>query len=113
MLQDVHTRKINTPVTAPIGDTIIIPFTANEWHYIHELIGDLQVAGDLDVVAIAQDSTERVLANFTLTDGQGITLSDESGEDNRPRFEFKPGENAVLRVTGGDFIGNVHWSKRL
>lgn len=112
MLQDVHSRKISDPVNAEAGDTIIIPFTANEWHYIHELIGDLQAAGTLEVVAIDQDSNERNLANFTLTDGQGITLQDEPGEDNRPRFEFKPGEDAVLRVTGGEFIGSVHWSKR-
>lgn len=113
MLQDVHSRKINDPVDAAPGDTIIIPAAPDEWHYIHELIGDLQAAGNLDVVAINADATETILATFTLTDGQGLTLSDEAGEDNRPRFEFKPGQNAVLRVTGGDFIGNVHWSKRL
>lgn len=113
MLQDAHSRKISDPVTAAVGDTIIVPFTANEWHYIHELIGDLAAAGNLTVIAINQSAVERILATFTLADGQGLTLQDEPGEDNRPRFEFKPGEDAVLRVTGGSFIGSVHWSKRL
>lgn len=113
MLQDVHTRKINTPLDALVGDTIIIPFAPDEWHYIHELIGDLQAAGNLTVIAKNQSAVETILATFTLTDGQGLTLTDEPGEDNRPRFEFKPGEDAVLRITGGAFIGNVHWSKRL
>lgn len=113
MLQDAHSRKISEDVNAASGDTIIIPFNTEEWHYIHELIGDLSAAGTLAVIAIDQDSNERSLANFTLADGQGLTLQDEPGEDNRPRFEFKPGEDAVLRVTGGTFIGSVHWSKRL
>lgn len=112
MLQDAHSRKISEPVTAPVGDTIIVPFEANTWNYIHELIGDLSAAGTLDVIAINQTAVERVLGTFTLDEGQGLTLQDEAGEDNRPRFEFMPGEDAVLRVTGGTFTGAVHWSKR-
>jgi hypothetical protein len=113
MLQDVHSRKISQPVDAPVGTTVIIPFTANEWHYIHELIGDLQSAGFVEVVAVTHTTgAQRSLAKFDLTVGQGLTLQDEPGEDNRPRFEFKPGEDASLIVTGGDFVGSVHWSIR-
>ncbi len=112
MLQDVHTRKISQSVTAAPTDTIIIPFAAEEWHYIHELIGDLSAAGTVIVVAKDQSAVERILATFTLADGQGLTLQDEPGEDNRPRFEFKPGEDAILRCSGGTFIGGLHWSIR-
>ena len=112
MLQDAHSRKISESIDAPAGDTIIIPRVANEWHYIHEIIGDLSAAGTLEVLAIDSDSTEHSLATFNLADGQGLTLQDEPGEDNRPRFEFNPDQDAVLRASGGDFIGGLHWSKR-
>lgn len=92
---------------------MIIPRAADEWHYIHEIIGDLSDAGTLEVLAIDSDDTEHNLGYFTLADGQGLTLEDEPGEDNRPRFEFNPDQNAVLRVTGGTFNGSLHWSKRL
>lgn len=111
MLQDAHSRKISEDVQAAIGDTTIIPAVAGEWHYIHELIGDLVAAGTLEVIA-KNGGTEELLGHFELGDGQGLTLQDEPGEDNRPRFEFKPGYNAVLRVTGGEFNGSVHWSIR-
>ncbi len=115
MLQGAHSRKISIGVTAPVGDTVIVLAEAvtgefDHWTYVHELIGDLAAAGNLSVVAIDQEAAERVLATFTLGDGQGITLQDEPGEDNRPRFEFKPGEDVVLRVTGGSFIGSCHYS---
>lgn len=115
MLQGVHGRKISIPVTATVGDTVIILAEAvtgafDHWTYVHELIGDLAAAGNLSVIAINQAAAERILATFTLADGQGITLQDEPGEDNRPRFELKPGEDLVLRVTGGSFIGSCHYS---
>lgn len=113
MLQDAHSRKISAPINAPVGDTVIIAGVADEWHYIHEIIGDLSAAGTISVIAIDPDTTEHILATFNLADGQGLTLQDEPGEDNRPRFEFKPRQNAVLRCSGGDFIGGLHWSKRL
>lgn len=112
MLQDAHSRKISQAVSAPVGDTIIVPLASGEWHYIHELIGDLSAAGTVSIIAIDEAAAERVLGTFSLGDGQGLTLQDEPGEDNRPRFEFKPGEDAVLRTTGGTFIGSVHWSIR-
>lgn len=117
MLQDAHSRKISEAVSAPAGDTIIIPRSTNldEWHYIHELIGDLSGAGSLIVVAIDDTSptpVERILGEFNLAEGQGLTLQDEPGEDNRPRFEFRPDEDAVLRTVGADFTGALHWSIR-
>lgn len=112
MLQDAHSRKIKVPVSAPAGDTVLIPRNADEWHYIHEIIGDLSGAGSMSIIAIDADTTEHILATFTLADGQGLTLQDEPGEDNRPRFEFNPGQNAVMRTSGADFIGAMDWSKR-
>lgn len=114
MLQDVHSRKISEAIGVAAGTTVVIPFDPDAWHYIHELIGDLDAAGFIEVLAVTHATgAERNLAKFDLTDGQGLTLQDEPGEDNRPRFEFKPSEDAVLRVTGGNFVGSMHWSKRL
>jgi hypothetical protein len=116
MLQDSHSRKVSIPVTAPVGDTVVIADTVggtlDHWTYVHELIGDLASAGNLTVLAIDPSANERILAAFTLDTGQGITLQDEPGEDNRPRFELKPGEDFVLRVTGGTFNGACHYSLR-
>ncbi len=110
MLQGVHGRKISIPVNAPIGDTIVVAGTTDRWIYVHEIMGDLSASGTLTVVAINQAATERILATYNLDAGQGITIQDEPGEDNRPRFEFVPGENFVLRLTGGTFIGSSHYS---
>lgn len=116
MLQDAHSRKVSIPVSAPIGDTVVIADTVggtlDHWTYVHELIGDLASAGSLTVVAIDPSANERILATFLLDAGQGITEQDEPGEDNRPRFELKPGEDFVLRVTGGTFTGACHYSLR-
>jgi hypothetical protein len=107
MLQDVHSRKISIPVTAPVGDTTVIAAVSGAWIYVHELIGDLAANGTLDVKA-----GTRTLASFTLDMGQGLTLQDEPGEDNRPRFECLPGEAFILTVTGGTFNGACHYSLR-
>jgi hypothetical protein len=117
MLQDAHSRKVSIPVTATVGDTVVIADTVGaaageHWTYVHELIGDLAAAGNLTILAIDQAAGERILAAFTLDTGQGITEQDEPGEDNRPRFELKPGEDFVLRVTGGTFNGACHYSLR-
>ncbi len=112
MLQDAHSRKISIPVTAPIGDTVIVTGGTDHWLYLHELIGDLASAGTLAIIAINAAAAERILATFDLDPGQGVTVQDIPGEDNRPRFEFKPGENIVLRVTGGSFIGSAAYSIR-
>lgn len=112
MLQDAHSRKIKEPINAPAGDTVLIARNPNAWNYIHEIIGDLSAAGTVEILAIDADTTEHPLATFTLADGQGLTLQDEPGEDNRPRFEFKPGQNAVMRTGGGTFIGALDRSIR-
>jgi hypothetical protein len=107
MLQDAHTRKISIPVTAPVGDTTVIAAVPGAWIYVHELIGDLAAAGNLII-----KSGSTTLASFTLDAGQGLTEQDEPGEDNRPRFECKPGDAFVLTVTGGTFNGACHYSLR-
>jgi hypothetical protein len=107
LIQDAHTRKISLPVTAPVGTTVVIPAVADAWIYVHELIGDLSANGTLDVVC---GST--TVASFTLDMGQGITEQDEPGDDNRPRFECKPGDAFSLVVTGGTFQGAIHYSLR-
>jgi hypothetical protein len=107
MLQDAHSRKISIPVTAGPGPTIVIPAVPEHWIYVHTLIGDLSAAGSLDILSGAT-----VLANFNLAAGQGITETDEPGEDNRPRFECPPGEDFILDVTGAVFTGAVHYSLR-
>jgi len=112
MLQDAHSRKISIPVSAPIGDTIIVAGTTDKWIYVHEIMGDLSANGTVSVVAIDASAGETILATYNLDAGQGLTIQDEAGEDNRPRFEFKPDVDYVLRVTGGDFIGSTHYSLR-
>lgn len=109
MLQGTHGRKISIPVSAPVGDTDIIAAQTDKWIYVHELMGDLAATGTLSVIGIT-GATERILATYDLDAGQGLTVSDEPGEDNRPRFEFKPGEKVTLRVTGGTFTGACHYS---
>lgn len=111
MLQDVHSRKVSIPVSAAIGDTVVVAGTTDRWLYVHEILGDLATTGTLSVVA-KTGTGERILGTYNLDEGQGITTEDEPGEDNRPRFEFKPGEDFVLRVTGGAFTGSTHYSLR-
>lgn len=108
MLQDAHSRKISIVVTAAPGDTIVIPSVSGAWIYVHELMGDLDVNGTLSVLT---GSTIR--ATFNLDAGQGITSQDEPGEDNRPRYECKPGEDFILRLSvGSTFQGTCHYSLR-
>lgn len=107
MLQDAHTRKKSIPVTANIGDTTVIAANDDAWIYVHELIGDLADVGTLTVLCGSD-----IVATFALDAGQGITEQDEAGEDNRPRFECKPGDAFILRVTGGTFTGTCHYSLR-
>jgi len=106
-LQDAHTRKISIPVSVVIGTSTVISAVDGAWIYVHELIGDLAGAGNLTVL-----SGTDVLATFTLDAGQGLTEQDEAGEDNRPRFECKPGDDFKLTVTGGTFTGSCHYSLR-
>lgn len=109
MLQDAHERKISIPltVTGP-GDTSVVTSVPGTWLYIHELIGDFNNDDTLTVKA-----GSRVLATFNLAANQGITEDDEPGEDNRPRFECKPGEDFILNIAGSaTFTGALHYSFR-
>lgn len=107
MLQGVHERKKSIPVlTTLIGDNTIISPVTNAWIYVHEVIGDLDVTGTLTI-----KSGSTILATFQLDAGQGITEQDEPGEDNRPRFECKPGDAFILNLSAGShFEGSVHYS---
>ena len=107
MLQDAHSKKIAAPVTAPVGSTTVVAAQPDAYIYIHELIGDLAVAGNL----IIKCGT-RTVASFTLDAGQGITEQDEPGMDGVARFECRPGEAFILEVTGGTFNGAIDYSFR-
>lgn len=106
-MNDAHSKKIAAPVTAPVGETVIVAAQADAYIYIHELIGDLAGAGNLIVKCGA-----RTVASFTLDAGQGITEQDEPGMDGVPRFECRPGEAFILEVTGGTFNGAIDYSFR-
>ncbi|MES2408750.1 MAG: hypothetical protein V4509_00435 [Patescibacteria group bacterium] len=107
MLQGVHERKISENVSAgSTGDNIIIAGTPERWLLIHELIGSLDGTGTVIVKAGARE-----LGTFELSANQGLTEQDEPGEDNRPRFECRPGEDFILNLTMGvTFTGSVHYS---
>jgi hypothetical protein len=107
MIQDAHSRKKSIAVSVPIGTTIVVDAVPGAWIYIHELIGDLTADGTVDVYC-----GPVLEAHFALDKGQGLTEQDEPGEDNRPRFECKPGDSFKLVVTGGTFNGSVHYSLR-
>ena len=107
MLMDAHTKKTSAAVSAAVGTTIIVAAQADAYIYVHELIGDLAIAGDLTVLAGV-----RVLGKFSLDAGQGITEQDEPGMDGVPRFECRPGEAFSLTVTGGTFTGAIDYSFR-
>lgn len=111
MLQDAHSRKISIAVSAPAGDTVVVAGTSDRWIYVHELIGDMSAAGTFSVIA-KNGGTEEILGTFTLADGQGLTLQDQPGEDNRPRFEFKPGYDFLIRAVTGNFVGAAQYSLR-
>jgi hypothetical protein len=108
MLQDIHSRKISIPVVAAPGSTTVVAAVPGAWIYVHELMGDLDVNG---TITIKSGSTS--LAAFDLDAGQGLNESDEPGEDNRPRFECKPGDGFVLTLSAGStFKGTCHYSLR-
>ncbi len=107
MIQDAHTRKITKSVIAPVGRTAVIKAVPGAWIYVHELIGDLLAAGTLVL-----ETGLTPVGTFTLGVGQGITLSDIPGEENRPRFECKPGDDFNLVVSGGTFNGAISYSLR-
>lgn len=104
---DIHTKKISAPVVAPIGTTILVAGTADRYIYVHELIGDLEAAGSIEILA-----GSRSLGKFLLDAGQGLTEQDEPGNNGVPRFECRPGEDFKVIVTGGAFNGSIDYSFR-
>jgi len=107
MIQDGHTEKISVSVSADVGTSAVVSAVDEAWIYIHELIGDLGAGGNL----ILKSGTD-TLATFALDAGQGITLDDNNGGNNVPRYRIKPGEDFNLTVTGGAFTGECIYSLR-
>lgn len=107
MIQDAHSAKTSIGVIAPPGTNIVIAGAADSWIYVHELMGDMSAAGTI----LVQSGTN-VLARFTLDQGQGLTESDEPGNDNVARFKCPPGQDFVLVCTTGTFEGTVDYSRR-
>lgn len=104
---DAHTKKTSIPVAATVGTTIVVAAQDDAWIYVHELMGDLAVAGNLVIKCGTVTK-----ASFVLDAGQGITLQDEPGDSGVPRFECKPGEAFSLEITGGTFNGTCVYSFR-
>jgi hypothetical protein len=107
MLQDAHTQKLSLPLTLTAGTQTVVAANPNAWIYVHEVIGDLSAGGTVEILSGVVS-----LAYFTLDAGQGLTVSDEPGEDNRPRFQCPPGQAFVMIITGGTFHGSIHYSLR-
>ena len=108
MLQDVHTAKVSAKVVAAPGANVIVAADADAYIYVHELIGDLDVNGTITILA-----GSRVLAEFALDAGQGLTEQDEPGMDGVPRFQCRPGEAFNLTLSAGStFRGSIDYSKR-
>lgn len=109
MLTDVHEGKISEVVEITgSGDHVIVTGDADSWIYVHELIGS--ATGDV-VLEVLADT--RPLAEFSLSEGQGLTLDDIPGDDGVPRFKCRPGEDFILNLSGAvDFIGGIVYSRR-
>lgn len=109
MLTDIHEGKINEEVSVnSSGDNVVVSATPDSWIYVHELIGDAVAPVTLTVKA-----GSRVLAEFTLGGGQGLTLDDVPGDDGVPRFKCLPGEDFILNLSGGvQFTGAIQYSRR-
>jgi len=109
MLTDVHTEKISIEVTAPKNTTTaVIPAQTDAWIYVHELMGDLDVTGTITIKA-----GTRILAEFDLDAGQGLTSQDEPGWDGTARFRCKPGEAFNITMsTDSTFQGTCDYSLR-
>jgi len=107
MLQDAHTAKTSIGFAAAPGTNTIIAAKPDAWIYVHELMGDLSATGSLTV-----KSGTNTLAIFALDAGQGLTESDEPGNDNVARFKCPPNEAFILVPTVGQFTGTVDYSYR-
>ena len=108
MLQDAHTAKTSIGFTANAGaDRTIVAANPDAWIYVHELMGDMSVTGTLEI-----KSGSTVLATFALDAGQGLTASDEPGNDNVARFKCPPGQAFILKPVTGNFVGTCDYSYR-
>ncbi len=109
MLTDVHEGKISAVVSiSDSGDNVIVTGDADSWIYVHELIGD----ADSDVTLTVK-AGGRPLAEFTLSEAQGLTLDDIPGDDGVPRFKCYPGEDFIINLSAGvQFTGSIVYSRR-
>jgi hypothetical protein len=107
MLQDVHSAKTSLPLAVPVGTHVIVAGDPDRWIYVHEIIGDLSAQGTLEIL-----DGSLSLAAFSLDAGQGLTVSDEPGNDNVARFKVRPGNDLVFISTGGIFNGSIDFSYR-
>jgi hypothetical protein len=108
MFSDVHSAKINIPVSAGPGSNTVIAAQTSAYLYIHEIMGDLDVSGTLTIYCGSREQ-----GSWSLDAGQGITLTDEPGNDGVPRFQCRPGEALVFVLSAGaTFKGNVDYSLR-
>ena len=108
MLQDAHTKKTSAAVVAAPGANTVVAANPDAYIYIHELMGDLDVSGTITIKA-----GSRVLGEFVLDAGQGLTEQDEPGMDGVSRFECRPGEAFILTLSAGStFRGSIDYSYR-
>lgn len=109
MLTDVHEAKISSPISiSAAGDNVIVVGDRETWIYVHEVIGSAE--GD---VLLQFKAGTRVLAEFTLSAGQGLTEDDVPGDDGVPRFKCKPGEDFIINLSAPvQFTGGIQYSRR-
>lgn len=109
MLTDVHEGKISEVVSiVSAGDNVIVTGEPDSWIYVHELIGDAAADVTMEVLAGV-----RPLAEFTLSEAQGLTLDDIPGDDGVPRFKCYPNEDFILNLSAGvQFTGSIVYSRR-
>lgn len=109
MILDVHEGKITIPLTInSSGDNVIVAGDNESWIYIHEIAGSF--SGD-NTMEIKSGGT--VLANFELSEGQGLTLDDIPGDEGVPRFKIKPSDNFIINLGNtNEFTGSLVYSRR-
>jgi hypothetical protein len=109
MLLDAHEGKISEAIdTATSGDNILVNNDNESWIYVHEIIGSAASAVTVQFLA-----GSRLLAEFALDAGQGLTADDIPGDDGVPRFKCKPSEDFIMNLSGAvQFTGSIVYSRR-